>query len=93
MVKSGKTDYSKTQLYERLINTKDSLEKALYELNSKLSILKRQIDSLSNGKIRIKGMVYPGVRIIIGDEMKIIKDELEHCSFYLDEGEIKVGPY
>lgn len=93
MIKSGKADYSKAQLYDRLINTKDSLEKELYELNNKLSIIKRQIDSLSSGKIRIEGIVYPGVRIIIGDEMKIIKDELEHCSFYLDDGEIKVGPY
>lgn len=83
----------KEKLQNKLINTKKSLEEKLLELDNELFILKTRLDNLYSGEIKVKGIVYPGVRIIIGDEMKIIKDEIEHCRFYLEDGEIKVGPY
>lgn len=93
MMESGKADESKIQLYKKLLNTRNSLEEEINKINSELSVLQNQIEALCNGEIKVEGTVYPGVRIVIGNEMKVIKDEIEHCSFYLEDGEVKIGPY
>ncbi len=93
MMKTKNLDETKKQLYKKLILTRDTIQTQLIKLNKEFFIIENQIKNLSSGKVRVEGIVHPGVKIIIGNESMLINDSLDYCSFYVEDGEIKIGPY
>ena len=91
--KVNRLDENKSQLYFKLLRTKNSLLDELSQLNEKYQITKDKIDNLTKGRIKVIDTIYPGVRIVIGNSTMTIRDEMKKCTFYRDEGEIRVGPY
>ena len=62
-------------------------EKRLLEIESLLANMK-------NGKIRVSGTIYPGVRLSVNNIFKNIQTEYRRCTISLnDNGEVEVGPY
>ncbi|MBR1805006.1 MAG: DUF342 domain-containing protein [Selenomonadaceae bacterium] len=62
-------------------------EKRLLEIESLLANMK-------NGKIRVSGTIYPGVRLSVNNIFKNVQTEYRRCTISLnDNGEIEVGPY
>ena len=45
------------------------------------------------GRIKISDTVFPGVKIVIGTEVKLIRENLNFVTFYTEEGEIKISPF
>ena len=91
--KMNRLDDKKADMYIKLLKTKDSLIKELSYLEKKLDAIEEKVRSSPNGRIKVADVIYPGVRIIIGGSTYFVRDEMKRCTFYRDEGNIKIGPY
>ncbi|MBQ9377087.1 MAG: DUF342 domain-containing protein [Schwartzia sp.] len=55
--------------------------------------LEEQISQMRKGKIRISDRIYPGQKLVVNSIMKNLQTEEQHCTFYMEEDEVKIGPY
>ena len=56
--------------------------------------IEEQLLNMKNGKIRVSGTIYPGVRLSVNNVLKGIQSEYKHCSISLNEdGDVEVGTY
>lgn len=91
--KSAKLDKNKEELYEKLTKAQLSLNLEINTKEKELEITKIEVGQLTRGQIKVADVVYPGVKIVIGNSSLFIKDEMKRCTFYREDGEIRVGPY
>lgn len=61
-------------------------EQRILELEAKLSEMK-------NGKIKADDVIYPGSRLSVNAVVKNVQEEYHHCTMFLEDGEITLGPY
>ena len=55
--------------------------------------LEEQIAQMKNGRICVSDRVYPGQKLIVNSVVKQIQTEEQHCTFRVEEDEVRVGPY
>ena len=55
--------------------------------------LEEQIAQMRNGRICVSDRVYPGQKLIVNSVVKHIQTEEQHCTFQVEDDEVKVGPY
>lgn len=91
--RSDKLDGKKLELYNNLFKTQLILNTEINRLENELINLKNQMSSLSKGQIKVADTIYPGVKIVIGNSFMYVRDEMKRCTFYEDNGDIRVGPY
>ncbi|WP_353095282.1 FapA family protein [Tissierella praeacuta] len=91
--RSNKLDARKEELYDELSKAQLSLSLEVSKMGRELDELKSQMNILSRGQIKVADTIYPGVKIIIGNSIMYIRDEMKRCTFYREDGDIKVGPY
>jgi hypothetical protein len=91
--KANRLDDKKMEMYVKLLKTKDNLTEELKYLKEEYAITKEKVENLSKGRIKVEDVIYPGVRINIGNSTYFVRDEMKRCTFYREEGEIRVGPY
>jgi len=78
---------------KQLLGKNKKLTEELDELKIQHEDLDQKIEELTGGKIKVNGTVFPGVKIIIGNEIMFVRKALKHCSIYRIGGEIIVGNY
>ncbi|MCR5176737.1 MAG: FapA family protein [Anaerovibrio sp.] len=61
-------------------------ERTLKELDTELQKMKR-------GRVRVKDIMYPGVKLSINSIMKNVQVEESHCTQYVEDDFIKIGAY
>ena len=61
-------------------------EKKIKELEEKLA-------EMRNGKVRADDTIFPGVRLSINNTVKNVQEVYHHCTMYLDNGEVTLGPF
>lgn len=54
--------------------------------------LEEALLSVNAGRIRVVDTVYPGVRVLIGNQHYLVVDDLQYVSFYLHQHQITLGP-
>ena len=91
--KANRLDGEKTQMYLRLLKTRNMLLEKLRDNKKEYEELDKNIANLSRGIVKVSETIYPGVKIIIGNSNYFVRDEMKRCTFYREEGEIKIGPY
>ncbi len=76
------------------------LTKAQFNLAGQVEAMRRRIteiellfEEMRYGRIRVSEIVYPGVKIVIGQLVKPIRETMKYVSFYSEEGEIKTGSF
>lgn len=57
----------------------------------RLEDIENQFLMMKDGKVKILEFAYPGVKIIIGSIIKNIRSKEQHCTFFAENGEIRVG--
>ncbi|MBR1760571.1 MAG: DUF342 domain-containing protein [Schwartzia sp.] len=55
--------------------------------------LEEQISQMKNGRICVSDRIFPGQKLIVNSVVKHIQQEEQHCSFQLEDDEVRVGPY
>ncbi|KNF08841.1 protein of unknown function DUF342 [Gottschalkia purinilytica] len=83
----------KKETLTRALRTKLYLQEKIKNLREELKRIDKEIEYLAKGKIIVENVIYPGVKIVIGNTSMLLKEETKHCTIYRDEGEIKIGPY
>ncbi|MCL2006750.1 MAG: FapA family protein [Treponema sp.] len=77
-----------------LMDRRQMLMSDLVKNNEEAEKIQSYLTSLTaNGKISASGKVYPGVRIIIRDQMNDVRTEYKAVTFVLENGLIRVAPY
>lgn len=91
--KSDKLDNRKLELYDNLVKASFTLKNDITRFENELNNVNKQIDNLSKGQVKVTDTIYPGVKIVIGNSFMYIRDEMKRCTFYKEDGDIRIGPY
>lgn len=62
----------------------------LKESNEKCELLRQEMESNESGRIRVEGIVFPGVKIVISNVNYFVRTEEQHCQYVRDRADIKV---
>ena len=93
MSKIGPLTPDKEQILTKSISTNAYLEEKLENVNDELVNLKCILQTLSGGKINVSSIIYPGVKLFIGNSMYFIRDQIQCSTFIRENGEIRIAPY
>ncbi|NLA90026.1 MAG: DUF342 domain-containing protein, partial [Synergistaceae bacterium] len=91
---SGQIDDNKRALMINLTKAKFQLQSQISEAKKELDQIESQMDSSKNkGRVRVKGVCYPGVTVTIRGVTYIVREKQQFCSFIYENGEVKVMPF
>ncbi|MDR1159505.1 MAG: FapA family protein [Syntrophomonadaceae bacterium] len=65
--------------------------KEIEEMESRISFLEEEFRSGTGAKVKAVDMVYPGVKVVIGQSIYVVNDPIKSSSFILEEGSIRIG--
>ncbi|MCQ2538400.1 MAG: FapA family protein [Lachnospiraceae bacterium] len=88
-----KLDATKLLQLKKLNERREWLIKRNEEINARSSVLKEQIDSYVGGRVRAEGVVHMGCKIIISNSVYYVKADTSYCSFYKENGDVKLDVY
>lgn len=84
-------------LSEEQLNNIKNLSTMVREKINELRAYEREQNDLSelisqdkHANVTVRDVVYPGVKIVIADVSKIIKDPLRYCRFIKERGDVKI---
>lgn len=83
----------KHELLLRLTQSQFPMAGKVKKLQDRLLEIEDEFLELKAGKIRIMDSVYPGVKIVIGSLIRTVRTREQHCVFYVEDGEVRVGAY
>ncbi len=66
---------------------------AIAAANQELEELQKQAGNPSKAVVRVKGEVYPGTRICIGDVSMVVQKNTHYCRFIRERGDVKMAPF
>lgn len=93
MAKNNSLTEDKKQLLIKFLKTRKLFGGKAEELKKDISALQSEIEESSKGKVIVENVVYPGVKVVIGNAYMFVKEELKNCIIYKEKGEIKIAPY
>ncbi len=93
MSKNGELPKEKEDMLNKAVQTKSMLLEELNSLRKEINSIESQIELFSKGKIKVENVIYPGVKVTIGNSTMFVRDELKHCTIYRENNELKIGPY
>ena len=76
--------------YEKLIQMDDEEIEAY---TAEVEELQKGINDTSDIMIRVKGMVYPGTKICMGDVSMVVQKSAHYCRFVRERGDVKMVPF
>ncbi|MDE6388623.1 MAG: FapA family protein [Lachnospiraceae bacterium] len=66
---------------------------AIRENESELRVLTDQTGDIAQAQVKVKGMVYPGTKICIGDVSMVVQKNAHYCRFVRERGDVKMAPF
>ncbi|QGT99193.1 hypothetical protein SYNTR_0600 [Candidatus Syntrophocurvum alkaliphilum] len=78
-----------------LIKMLDELKKSKQELTNmdkRIAILEEEFKNINNAKVKATEVVYPGVKIYIGQSIYLVNDEIKYSQFILENGDVVISP-
>mgnify|MGYP000875228344 CR=1 FL=1 len=84
------TPKRKLALVKMLDNFKN-IRKEVKEIEERIIFLENEFNKIQNAKVKAVDIVYPGVRITIGQANYLINDPIKFSAFVLDEGEVRTA--
>jgi uncharacterized protein (DUF342 family) len=89
---SGDLTMEKREILAKSTRAKFFYENKLKEYKKEIAEIEEMLQLGTNGRIRVRGSVFPGVRVAIGNSMLYIKEEAQYCTLYSDGADIRFGP-
>lgn len=83
----------KLELMKKLVPAAHQLKASIEEGTAKLNFINEKIRAMQVGRLKVKGVVYPGVRITTVNANMTIRKEIKFSAFYEQNEQIIVGPY
>lgn len=60
------------------------------ERETRIGQLEKEFERASHSRVKVQGIVYPGVRVSIGQSIYIVNDAFKYTAFILDGGEVRL---
>ncbi len=79
----------KREILIKLLDQYTTLRNELQEIDNRLEHLEKEMRRYQNAEVRVLEVVYPGVRITIGDQIYVVNDLVKHARFLIEDGEIR----
>jgi|SRR5690554_1578238 uncharacterized protein (DUF342 family) len=83
------------ELRARLTRTSFYLKAELRKLTTRRDELNEEISgpNAEKGRIKVRQRIYPGVKVTIGNAVRIFKDEVHYAVLTYDDGEVEIQAY
>lgn len=65
---------------------------AITAANKEMEELQKQVGNEAETMVRVKGEVYPGTQICIGDVSMVVQKTMHYCRFVKERGDVKMAP-
>jgi uncharacterized protein (DUF342 family) len=91
--KTGNLTEEKQKMLLKGIRTKVHYSTLLNKLNKELTDIEAKLQEGKAGRVHCSYRINNGTRITIGTSSINIKEDLDHCTIYLEGADIKVGPF
>jgi uncharacterized protein (DUF342 family) len=85
-------DESKRIMLLKQLDDYKRLHRRNTEVEERIAFLEKEFRSAETAKIRAVDIVYPGVKIVIGQSIYIVNDPVKSSSFVLIDGDVRIGP-
>ncbi|MBM7623496.1 DUF342 domain-containing protein [Sporohalobacter salinus] len=69
------------------------IAKEVEELKEEKESLEEELEARKKGRIKVQDTIHPGVKLMIGTEVKKISKKITNVQYYIEEGEVKKGSY
>lgn len=79
----------KESMLEKLLKTIEVLREREFVLTEEKSKVKNMLSQYENAQISASEIIYSGVKLTIGNASLILRDNIEHATFYNDHCQIK----
>ncbi len=83
------SERKRMELIKMLDNLK-SLRQELEQITDRIVTIESEFQKTQAARVRILEIVYPGVRISIGQAIYIVNDPIKYSEFILDQGEVRL---
>lgn len=83
----------KKELLEKLINTRFIFINQTNDIKVKYAQKEELIRNSNRGIIKVKNKIYPGVKVVMGNQTRYIVQEENHCIIQKQDGAITVGSW
>ena len=80
------------QVQSMAVLNKEKTE-AIAAANKEIEELQKRLGSSSETVVRVKGEVYPGTKICIGDVSMVVQKTTHYCRFVRERGDVKMAPF
>lgn len=74
----------------KVLDDLKQLRKELAEIEERLLFLQAKFQEVQSATVKATGLVYPGVRISIGQSIYLVNDVIKYAQFVLHEGEVRL---
>lgn len=89
---AGELEPEKVEMYKSAVRNKVYLANKVAMNERRVKELQEDVDSRHAGKVRVSGVLYPGVKIGIGNIYYFVKEELKYVTLYKEGADIKLKP-
>lgn len=93
LAQGAKLKPEQIQYVQTLAATNQQKAQALAEANKELENLQKHAGNPAEAVVRVKGEVYPGTRICIGDVSMVVQKTTHYCRFVRERGDVKMAPF
>lgn len=90
IMKGTKFTKEQFQYVQSLAQASKQKTHAVQTAQAELQELQERVSGGDNMKVIVKGTVYPGVKICIGDASMVIQKSAQYCRFVKDRGDVKL---
>lgn len=90
---SNKLTPEKVQLYEKMIHSKKIYQEKINECEIEINEIEKNIEDMRGGYVKAYSIVYPGVRVKIGNVFTNIREEKKFCKMVSEFAEIRFHSY
>ncbi|SHG57436.1 hypothetical protein SAMN02745221_00510 [Thermosyntropha lipolytica DSM 11003] len=87
-----KLDPKRRIMLMKLLDEFKKLRKEIAEMEERLNFLSEEMQKITEAKVKVWEVVYPGVRIILGQSIYIVDNPIKYSAFVLEEGEVRIAP-
>ncbi|EGO63177.1 DUF342 domain-containing protein [Acetonema longum] len=84
---------AKREMLLKLTKAQFQLAGQVETVKNRLTEIELAFEEMRYGRIRVADNVFPGVKVVVGTQVKPIREPLRYVSFYAEDGEIKIGPF
>ena len=93
LAKGEQIPKARLEKVKEMIGLQKQLQGDIQVLQAEHELLHERLQDYKEGSIKVRDVIYPGVKVTMGSIIKYIRREIKYASIYVEEKEIKVDTF